>query len=86
MVDLRTCKRVDKLLTAHGNIMTYISPTPVGNYYDHFVQHSDGSFETRVHDGHVARYALNRLGTDEDIVAVLTENEALARQQMKNMP
>lgn len=28
MVDLRTCKRGDKLLTAHGNIMTYISPTP----------------------------------------------------------
>lgn len=83
MVDLRTCKRGDKLLTAHGNIMTYIGPTPGGNYYDHFVQYSDGSFGTRIHDGHVYRH--NRLDTDEDIVAILTENEALAHQQMNNM-
>lgn len=44
-----------------------------------------GSFGIRIHDGHVCRHNHNRLETDEDIVAVLTENEALARQQMKKL-
>lgn len=81
MIDLRNCKPNAKLLTSHGTVITYLGSTPEGHYYDHFVRYPDGSLGTRTHDGHVFRK--NLLPDDDDIVAILTENEALARQQMQ---
>ena len=77
MVDLRNAKPGDKLLTVHGNILTYVGPEPLGSYYDHRVKYpalfSPGfhaeSYGTRTHDGFV--YRKNRREDDEDIIAIL---------------
>ena len=69
-VDLRTCKAGDKLVSCNGMILTYVSPTPEGHYYDHFVQYPNGSQGARIHDGHVMRNESKRLPSDEDIVEI----------------
>lgn len=81
-IDLRLCKPNDKLLTCHNTVMTYIGPTPSGHKYDHYVQYPNGVIGTRLHNGQT--YHRYRLESDEDIVAILTENEAKARQQVSN--
>ena len=70
-VDLRTCKAGDILISCNGMRLTYVSPTPEGNYYDHIVRYPNGSTGTRIHDGHVMRNTDKRLKTDEDIVKIL---------------
>ena len=68
-VDLRTCKKGDKLLSKHGLILEYVKALPKDDYYDHLVMYSDGSFGTRIHDGHV--YRKNRMSVDHDIIKIL---------------
>lgn len=81
MIDLRTCKPGDKLLTSQGSILEYISPTPWKHYtyLDHVVKYikdKDGldfneeNYGTRTHDGFV--FAHNRRPeTDHDIIEIL---------------
>lgn len=81
MIDLRTCKRGDILISSHGAKLEYISPTPwkYMKYLDHvvrYVKHPDGSsypdecYGTRTHDGYT--YKSNRIPeTDHDIVEII---------------
>jgi hypothetical protein len=69
MVDLRTCKPGDKLLTKHGTVLTYVRPLPENDYYDHVIEYPNGAGGTRMHDGHVFRH--DRREEDEDIVEIL---------------
>lgn len=71
MVDLRTCIPGGKLLSKHGEILTYLGPLPEGCYYDHEVEYSDGSKGTRTHYGHVFRNPSRRLPEDHDIVKII---------------
>lgn len=69
MIDLSKCKKGDTLVSTHGAILEYISPTPWGEYtyLDHvvrYVQDKDGkefppnTYGTRTNDGFV--FAKNR--------------------------
>ena len=70
-IDLRNCKPGQKLRSSQGWILTYVKPLEGGNYYDHEVQYHDGSYGTRIHDGHVYRNPDKRLPEDHDIVEIL---------------
>lgn len=70
-VDLRKCVPGQKLKTKHGLIVTYVGPLEPQNYYDHKIKYPDGSFGTRIHDGHVFRNPNSRLPEDQDIVEIL---------------
>lgn len=70
-VDLRKCKKGDKLLSVHGEIIIYVSPTEAGNYYDHYVQYMNGSLGTRTHDGFVYRNLSSRMECDHDISEII---------------
>jgi hypothetical protein len=75
-IDLRTCRPGQKLRSKHGLILTYVGPTPDGNYYDHVVKYPDDGYGgdclgTRIHDGHVYRNPDKRLPEDHDIVEIL---------------
>ena len=81
MIDLRTCKEGDILISSHGATLEYVCPTPWGHYtyLDHVVRYikdKDGkpyskhNYGTRTHDGHVFRN--NRIPeTDHDIVKII---------------
>lgn len=69
MVDLRTCKKGDKLISKHGLVLTYVGPTEEGHYYDHYVTYPNGSGGTRLHDGTTYRH--NRMECDHDIVEIV---------------
>ena len=69
MIDLRNCKKGDKLKTRHGNILTYVGEAREDDCYDHIVEYSDGFCGTRTHDGHVFREI--RMTIDEDVVEIL---------------
>ena len=71
MIDLRNCVPGQKLRSVHGMIFEYVGPTPAGHAYDHVVKYPDGSYGTRIHDGHVYRDAHCRLPLDHDIVEIL---------------
>ena len=71
MVDLRTCKPGDKLISKHGMELIYMRPLPDGTYMDHEVKYPDGSLGTRTHDGFVFRK--KRLDTDHDIVEIVPQ-------------
>lgn len=78
-IDLRTCVPGQKLKSKHGLILTYVEnisrklgePETIINYYEHTVKYPDGSFGTRIHDGHVYRNEDKRLPEDHDIVEIL---------------
>lgn len=70
-IDLRTCVHGQKLRSSHGWILTYEGPLEPGNYYDHKVRYPDGTYGTRIHDGHVYRKPEKRLPEDHDIVEIL---------------
>jgi hypothetical protein len=73
-VDLRTCKPGDKLLTVHGNILTYVGPNEHGgDLYPHLIRYPHGGFGSRTDDGHV--YINDRRTEDEDIIEILTPDE-----------
>lgn len=71
IVDLNKCKPGDRLLTKHGTILLYVDKLPKENYYDHLIQYPNGSFGTRINDGHVFKNPSKRLDIDEDIVEIL---------------
>ena len=80
MVDLSTCKKGDMLISSHGAILEYISPTPWGSYkyLDHVVKYpsdefGDENYGTRTNDGFV--YAKNRKPEiDHDIVEIVRKS------------
>jgi hypothetical protein len=80
MIDLRTCKAGDKLLSKHGMVLTYVGPLPEGSYMDHEVQYPNGGTKgQRTHDGFT--YRVRRMPEDHDIVEILpktsTDNEGI---------
>ena len=80
IIDLRTCKKGDILVSSLGVTLQYIAPTPWEGYtyLDHVVKYlirADGtrfpknSYGTRTHDGFV--FASKRIPeTDNDIVKI----------------
>jgi hypothetical protein len=71
-VDLSKCKPGDILISAHGDILKYISPAEETNYYDHKVEYIDPQKGngSRTNDGYVFRQ--NRIPeTDHDIILVI---------------
>jgi hypothetical protein len=52
MIDLRTCKAGDILISTHGERLTYVRPLPAESFYDHEVKYSNGSYGSRTHDGY----------------------------------
>lgn len=70
MVDLRTCKPGDKLISKHGLELIYVGPLP-GIYMDHEVKYPDGTFGTRTHDGFVFRK--QRSDLTHDIVKIIPQ-------------
>ena len=72
-IDLSTCKKGQKLLSSHGQILTYVGPLHETNYYDHAVTCADGSRGTRTNEGFVFRNN-RRPKTDHDIVEILSAN------------
>lgn len=72
MIDLRNCKKGDRLLTKHGTILEYVEPLDSDRYYySHRIQYPNGSFGTRVDSGHVMKNESRRLESDEDIIEIL---------------
>ena len=68
-VDLRTCKKGDKLLSSLGMILTYVGVLPALDYMDHEVKYPDGARGTRAHNGQAFRVH-RKPETDHDIVAI----------------
>lgn len=80
-IDLSKCKKGDMLLSRHGAILEYISPTPWGEYkyLDHVVRYvkdnygnsfGEDNYGTRTNDGYA--YAKKRIPEiDHDIVKIL---------------
>ena len=69
-INLSICKNGDKLLSSHGEILTYIGPLPETDYYDHKVLYANGAEGTRCNDGFA--YRNNRMPEhDHDIVEIL---------------
>ncbi len=68
VVDLRTCKEGDKLLSKHGMVLTYVKPLPKEDYMDHEVAYPDGARGTRTHEGWT--YRQRPLPEDHDIVEI----------------
>jgi len=82
-VDLRICEQGDILISKHGEVLTYVEPLPDSDFYDHKVKYSDGSFGTRIHDGHV--YRNKRLPEDHDIVAIISKEDwSVPKKRRKN--
>lgn len=85
MIDLNKCKKGDILISKHGAILEYISPTDQDkpeNYFDHKVKYLivDGKYSdykhgegTRTNDGFV--FKKNRLESDHDIISIIPKNE-----------
>ena len=81
VIDLRTCKTGDILISSQGAKLEYISITPWRHYtyLDHvvrYVEDKDGNsmgeenYGTRTHDGFV--FANNRIpNTDHDIIKII---------------
>ena len=73
MVDLRNCKKGDKLVSKHGLILTYVKPLSESDYMDHEVKYPNGSYGSRTHDGFVFR--INRLPKDHDIIEIISSQK-----------
>lgn len=67
-LDLRTCKKGDKLLSRHGMELEYVGPSNTEDY-PHEVRYPDGSRGTRCDDGYV--YRKNRMACDHDIFQIV---------------
>lgn len=75
MINLNNCKSGDKLLSKHGEILTYIekSTDPRDERFPHIVRYSDGSRGSRTDDGFVYSRPESRLDSDHDIVEIIKE-------------
>ena len=71
-INLSKCVPGHKLRSTQGVILTYVRPlNPSKDYYDHEVKYPDGSFGTRINDGHVYKNPTKRLPEDHDIIEIL---------------
>lgn len=88
-IDLRNCEKGDILISSHGAMLEYISPTPWQDYtyLDHvvkYVKRSDGSFftegnyGTRTHEGYVYKNSRNP-EVDNDIIEIIKPSEYFHR-------
>jgi hypothetical protein len=84
-VDLNKCKPGDKLKSIHGMILIYVEKLSEDNYYDHKIQYPNGSFGTRVNDGHTYRNPSKRLPEDQDIVEIPNEMHREDRSVLQGM-
>ncbi len=72
-LDLRNCKKGDKLISIHGETLTYVGHLPE-QYYPHRVKYADGSDGSRTHEGFVMHNQERRLETDHDIIEVISQS------------
>lgn len=81
-IDLRNClpgcklriRTTEAWKAAHtseppSDIVTYLGPTEVANYYDHYIEYSNGSQGTRNHDG--TTFRKTRLPDDPDVIEII---------------
>jgi hypothetical protein len=74
MIDLRTCKEGDILISSQGTRLKYLRPTNEREYLDHVVEYEDPLLGngTRTHDGFVFKH--NRIPeTDHDIIKIIKQ-------------
>jgi hypothetical protein len=67
MIDLRNCKKGDKLISKHGETLTYVEYQPE-QYFPHLIEYADGSVGSRTDEGWVGKNM--RYERDHDIVKV----------------
>ena len=80
MIDLRNCKKGDKLISNHGEVLTYVRHEPEA-YFPHIVKYANGSDGSRTNDGYVMHNESKRLETDHNIVdAIHLENVEVSRK------
>lgn len=73
MIDLRNCKKGDKLISSHGETLTYVEHRPE-DYFPHRVKYANGSDGSRTDEGWVGKN--KRYEADHDIVKVIhSEND-----------
>ena len=72
-IDLSKCVAGQRLISTHGEIMTYVSSLGVEYGYEHRIMYSNGSLGTRTNDGFV--YKKNRLPGDHDVAKILPMRE-----------
>ena len=82
MIDLRTAQPGDKLISRHGMVLTYRRRLDSLDFYGHQVVYPNGSFGSRVDDGHVYKNPSRRLPEDHDIVEIV-HKEVWDIRQMK---
>ena len=70
MVDLKKCKKGDKLLTKQGDILTYDNYVE-NDFYPHKIIYPNGSYGSRIDSGHVMKNSEKRLDTDRDVIGIL---------------
>ena len=74
-VDLRTCKKGDKLISKHGNIFYYDAPitTWSAGPYKHKIinPNQPDSYLSRTDSGHVFNNPTKRMEEDHDIVQII---------------
>ena len=68
-IDLRKCKAGDKLISCHGEVLTYIRHEPEA-YFPHIVEYADGSLGSRTDEGFVS--SCRPLETDHNIVEIVS--------------
>ena len=68
MVDLRNCKEGDKLISKHGETLTYVEHRPE-EYFPHRVEYANGSGGLRTDEGWVGKNI--RHEADHEIVKVI---------------
>ena len=68
-VDLRSCKKGDKLLCKDGRELTYVQPMPNGAYFDHEVSYNTKDLGNgfRTHSGKMLR----NKDTDSNIIQII---------------
>jgi len=71
MVNLNDAKFGDKLLSCHGEILTYVRKLDEADYYDHEVRYENGAGGTRMNNGKVVKNQNMALPTDHNIVKIL---------------
>jgi hypothetical protein len=84
MIDLKTCKPGDILISCHGKRFVYIEYKPEQKY-PHIIQceseyqeKTNFGWGTRLDDGKVANRSLP---TDHDIIEIVKSNKNMARQR-----
>lgn len=69
IIDLRTCKKGDKLISKHGLVLEYVRALCKEDYMEHEILYPNGSYGSRTHDGFTFRK--KRLDSDHDIIKII---------------